>query len=262
MPILTRRMIAIIALMAISAATACDAATDSNERDATLTQKVTAVVLEPVPEGQVLEYSDDPDAAASLDAVREAIPSPLPDPVEQECERGGSVVAHLEDGSTISYGPCELPGSIEELKQAIITAEAERRADCDSPDEGPVPRREGLIERARIYAAALREVAPRETIYLRDKIFKGDFGGKGTLRPMTPALQTLIYEELGHRKVELCHGDISPWAHSVITVGEIDRDEDKALVPVDVGKSGGCTYELSRNKGRWKVESQSDCYNY
>lgn len=57
-----------------------------------------------------------------LGLVEPYIPDPLPLPSDQpnDCEIGGNMVVTFLDGTTLTYGPCERPASIDRLWAAMI----------------------------------------------------------------------------------------------------------------------------------------------
>jgi len=81
--------------------------------------------LEPVPEGEVppaFERSPAAEASISLALVASYIPDPLPAPLFQgpTCEFGGNLIVTLADGTTVTYGPCKRPASVERLRGAML----------------------------------------------------------------------------------------------------------------------------------------------
>ena len=57
-----------------------------------------------------------------FDTAVNALPVPLPEPVEQPvtcCATGGSVELGLSDGYHVVYGPCRLPPTIETARDKI-----------------------------------------------------------------------------------------------------------------------------------------------
>jgi hypothetical protein len=65
----------------------------------------------------------EPGADVPLSEIEGAIPDPLPDPIErQTCNSGAIVEIIFENGETVTYGPCNRPGSIERLRIAISDA--------------------------------------------------------------------------------------------------------------------------------------------
>ena len=73
------------------------------------------VVVEPVPEGVIGDYSRPTLPAGAFDAaVLQLEGSPLPAAVAQgcDCSYGGYVTVFLSDGRTALYGPCILPTAV------------------------------------------------------------------------------------------------------------------------------------------------------
>ena len=91
-------------------------------------QAIASIWLTPVPEGPQLAACRVVDRVSgcgvALSAVADAIPRPLPQPLGQPggCEQGGDVVVRFKGGDVLTYGPCRLPSSIQELRLAIIDA--------------------------------------------------------------------------------------------------------------------------------------------
>ena len=77
------------------------------------------VRLQPVPEGPPsppFERRPTAAGALSLGLIEDAIPIPLPAPLEQDgCTFGGDLVMEISDGRTIVYGPCHRPPEIDRL---------------------------------------------------------------------------------------------------------------------------------------------------
>ncbi|MGZ4151766.1 MAG: hypothetical protein ACXVP3_04915 [Actinomycetota bacterium] len=70
-----------------------------------------------------------------LDLVVQYIPDPLPAPLHQGADcLGGDLIVKLADGSKITYGPCDRPGSINSLRAAMIYVVTHGRC---SPHCGP-----------------------------------------------------------------------------------------------------------------------------
>lgn len=83
--------------------------------------------LQPVPEGPQsppFESSPSSEGAKPLSLVARYIPDPLPAPLYQgpTCRSGGDLVVTFGDGSTITYGPCKRPPSINRLWAWMIYA--------------------------------------------------------------------------------------------------------------------------------------------
>lgn len=57
-----------------------------------------------------------------LSVIKSAIPEKLPENPTQTCGYGAKVEVILDDGRTITYGPCNRPASIERLRLALIMA--------------------------------------------------------------------------------------------------------------------------------------------
>jgi hypothetical protein len=72
--------------------------------------------------------------------IGSTIPKTLPENPKQECGAGATVVVKLENGRTSTYGPCERPVSIEQLRLALVRA-AERKYPA-RPTRRPVTGRE------------------------------------------------------------------------------------------------------------------------
>jgi hypothetical protein len=86
-------------------------------------EQIRSVVAQPWPEGPLTVTASNkagPTGAILLSSIIQFIPSPLPSPLPQTCGVGALVTITLSDGQTINYGPCDRPGSIEELRRRMI----------------------------------------------------------------------------------------------------------------------------------------------
>jgi hypothetical protein len=85
---------------------------------------VVSVSIFAVPEGplsQQFERSPTNSGSRPLSLISASIPAPLPHPAWQfRCSGGGTIEIELQDGRTISYGPCRRPKSINHLWAVII----------------------------------------------------------------------------------------------------------------------------------------------
>src|SRR6266516_4126014 len=87
---------------------------------------VMSVRIFPVPEGPVpppFERSPTDSGSRPLSLIGASIPMPLPHPAWQfGCSTGGTLEIKLQDGRTISYGPCRRPNSINHLWAVMVDA--------------------------------------------------------------------------------------------------------------------------------------------
>jgi hypothetical protein len=91
-------------------------------------RQIESITLEPIPEGPsapvfVLHPQSEPFVRVELDLaeILSFVPDPLPPTLDQgDCEFGGDVVITAEAGTTIAYGPCRRPRSIEKLRARMI----------------------------------------------------------------------------------------------------------------------------------------------
>jgi len=84
---------------------------------------VVRVVVYPWPEGPgslVASRQPEVDNWIPLSRIEVLVPIHLPINPEQSCDFGAKVDVDLEDGKTITYGPCERPASIERLRKTMI----------------------------------------------------------------------------------------------------------------------------------------------
>ncbi len=85
---------------------------------------VVSVRIFAVPEGpvnQTFERSPTNSGSRPLSLIAASVPTPLPHPAWQfGCSIGGTIEIDLQDGRTISYGPCRRPKSINHLWAVIV----------------------------------------------------------------------------------------------------------------------------------------------
>lgn len=82
------------------------------------------VVAAPGPEPGAGDYV--PSAFVPLEVIEDLIPRRLPTNPTQACDAGLKVEITLEDGSTVTYGPCRRPAAIERLRLALMNEWRER----------------------------------------------------------------------------------------------------------------------------------------
>lgn len=70
-----------------------------------------------------------------LSRIRNALPDRFPENPAQPCNVGAKVEIGLDDGSTLEYGPCKRPASIERLRLALVAAWRSTRWLAPGPGE-------------------------------------------------------------------------------------------------------------------------------
>jgi hypothetical protein len=98
---------------------------------------VVKVSVSPWPEGPgpvVAATKPLPGVYVPLKNVESAIPKTMPENPPQTCGFGAKVEVTLEDGRTLTYGPCNRPALIERLRLALVRAAEHEQA-------GPAPHR-------------------------------------------------------------------------------------------------------------------------
>jgi hypothetical protein len=91
-------------------------------------RSITSITLEPIPEGSsqplfVMDPESEEFVRQEMDlaAILPSVPDPLPATLDQgDCEFGGDLVITTDGGTTIAYGPCRRPRSINELRARIL----------------------------------------------------------------------------------------------------------------------------------------------
>jgi hypothetical protein len=78
---------------------------------------VATVDIQPVHEGPQLRFERIPtNGSRPLSTIDNFIPDPLPPTVNNwGCSQGGDLIVTLVNGTTVTYGPCYLPTSIDHL---------------------------------------------------------------------------------------------------------------------------------------------------
>ena len=109
-------------------ASACTSAVHQPPRSVSDGAAVKLQIL-PIPEGPigpafVRGASTYDKTVRPMDAVAQYLPVPFPSQLDQpaNCSFGGDLVATFADGTTITYGPCNRPASINRLWAAMIYA--------------------------------------------------------------------------------------------------------------------------------------------
>jgi len=79
-------------------------------------RQISDVHIQPVPEGPSVSLGRVPPRGGyPLEQILKFIPEPLPAPIPQSCDQGGTLTIKLESGREIDYGPCKRPVEIEQL---------------------------------------------------------------------------------------------------------------------------------------------------